>query len=96
MIQNIQYIPPYINFGFGVTTKLSTIHKPITVWLSTLYNQEAYTFSLTGPGTITKVSNYQYTIAHNVPGLYNIQLVVTLKATNTPLESNILYLTLTP
>lgn len=95
MIQNIKYIPPYIDFGFGVTTKNTAKNNPVTVWLSTLYNQEAYTFSLTGPGTITKVSNYEYTVTHNTPGIYNLQLIVTLKATNTPFESNILTLTLT-
>lgn len=96
MIQNIKYIPPYIDFGFGVTTKNTSINKAVTVWLSTLYNQDAYTFSLTGPGTITKVSNYEYTVTHNTPGMYTLQLIVTLKATNTPFESNLLYLNLTP
>lgn len=96
MIENIRYLTPYIDFGFGITTKNARLNDTVTVWLSTLYNQEAYSFSFVGPGTVTKITNYQYTITHNVPGTYNLQLIVTLKATSTRLESNLLTLNLNP
>ena len=94
MIQEIHTITPQIDFGFGQTVKRVTAGTPVTIWLSTLYNRDAYSFDLTAPGTVTKVSDYEYTVMHTVSGVYSPQLTVTHKATGLRLVSNTLNLTI--
>ena len=94
MIQQIHTLTPQIDFGFGHTVKKVPAGTSVTIWLSTLYNREAYCFALTAPGTITKVSDYEYTVMHTVSGVYSPQLTVTHKATGLRLVSNTLNLTI--
>ncbi|PZR24435.1 MAG: hypothetical protein DI539_00215 [Flavobacterium psychrophilum] len=94
MIQEIHTITPQIDFGFGQTVKRVTAGTPVTIWLSTLYNRDAYSFSLLAPGTVTKISDYEYTVTHNTAGVYSPILTVTHKATGLRLESNTLNLTI--
>ena len=92
---NIQQLQPQIDFGFGATTKGVSRNTPVTIWLSTLYNEEAYTFALISPyASIAKTSNYEYKVTLAQPGTYSLSLAVTQKATGIRLMSNILTLTI--
>ncbi|WP_159799248.1 hypothetical protein [Flavobacterium sp. MK4S-17] len=95
MINDIIYTPPLIDFGFGITEQTITAGEAVTVWLSSLYNQNSYTFHLIAPeGDIKVLSNYQYKLYYQNKGTYNIQLHVKHAVnTNIILKSNILNLT---
>ena len=95
MIQQLKNIPPFIDFGFGITQVQVTAGQPVTVWLTTLYNQDVYTFSLTAQGTVTKISNYEYVVAQTQPGTYTIKLGVNTSDKKISLVSNILTLIVT-
>lgn len=95
MIQEIHTIAPEIDFGFGHTVKKVAAGTHVTIWLSTIYNRDAYSFTLTAPGSIVAVSPYEYTVTHSTPGVYTLMLAVTHKATGLRLVSNTLNLTLT-
>lgn len=92
---NIQQLPPQIDFGFGKTAQRVQSNTPVKIWLNTLYNTGAYTFSLITPyGSLNKASDYEYTLTIAQPGTYSISLAVTQKATGIRLMSNILTLTI--
>lgn len=95
MIQQIHTLTPEIDFGFGHMVKKVAAGIPVTVWLGTLYNLEAYNFELSAPGIITVVSPYEYTVTHNIPGVYSPVLTVTHIPTGLRLVSNTLNLTIT-
>ncbi|RYD94286.1 MAG: hypothetical protein EOP54_17765 [Sphingobacteriales bacterium] len=96
MITTLKNIPPYIDFGFGITQMETTVGQPVTVWLNTLYNQEAYTFALSAPGAeVTKISNYQYQLTYATAGSYVISMDVAHAENTKSLESNILNITVT-
>jgi len=90
MIQQLKNIPPLIDFGFGLTSIQAAVNTPVTVWLNTLYNQEAYSFTLRATGAVTKISNYEYEIAYPQPGTYLIAMGVSTTDKKISLESNIL------
>ena len=94
MIYNVKKITPFIDFGFGVTEKNAAAGAAVKVWLSTLYNQNAYTFELSAPGAVTKVSDYEYIVTHNTQGLYPLFLTVTSKDGIINLVSNTITLNL--
>ena len=94
MIYNVKKITPFIDFGFGVTEITVAAGKPVTVWLSTLYNRNAYTFELSAPGTVTKISDYEYLVDHDTEGLYPITLTVASKDGTISLVSNTITLNL--
>ncbi|MHA3787460.1 hypothetical protein ACX0HA_04555 [Flavobacterium hauense] len=94
MIQQIHTVTPEIDFGFGQTVKREGAGVPVTIWLATIYNRDAYSFSLSAPGSITKLSDYEYTVIHTTPGVYSPVLTVTHKATGLRLVSNTLNLTI--
>lgn len=71
-----------------------TTGSPVRVWLSTLYNRNAYTFELTAPGTVTKISDYEYVVTHGTKGLYPITLSVRSKDGSISLVSNTITLNL--
>lgn len=92
----LQQLQPQIDFGFGVTQKSVQIENAVTIWLGTLYNEEAYTFQLSvSSGTYTKMSDYEYQLYYTQRGIYTISLAVTQKATGIRLMSNTLTLTVT-
>lgn len=92
---NIQHIQPQIDLGFGVTQKSVGVQNAVTVWLNTLYNEDAYSFVLLlSQGSYTKMSDYEYILYYTQPGTYTISLIVTQKATGMRLESNTLTLTI--
>ena len=90
MIQQLKNIPPFIDFGFGITHTHVTAGKPVTVWLNTLYNQEVYGFTLHATGVVTKISNYEYVVTYPLPGTYTLRLGVSTPDKKISLESNIL------
>lgn len=96
MINDLKHLPPAIDFGFGTTKTQATVGQPVTVWLQTLYNKEAYIFYLQCTGTVTKISDYQYRVTFSTPGEHTIQLAVTPKTKAAGLQSNILDLTVNP
>ena len=95
MITDLKTIAPAIDFGLGLTTLQAQAGQPVTVWLQTLYNRQAYTFILQCTGTVTKVSNYQYRVTFATPGNYTLQMAVTPVSKGTTRMSNILDLTVT-
>jgi len=95
MINSIQQVPPQIDFGFGATAKGVSRNTTVTIWLSTLYNEDAYSFTLLSQyGSVIKNSNYEYLLTLAQPGSYSISLAVTQKATGIRLMSNTLTLTI--
>lgn len=94
MIYNAKKITPFIDFGFGITEKTAATGSPVRVWLSTLYNRNAYTFELTAPGTVTKISDYEYVVTHGTKGLYPITLSVRSKDGSISFVSNTITLNL--
>lgn len=90
MINELKNLTPCISFGFGLTSASAVIGQPVTVWLQTLYNPEAYTFSLSAQGTVTKISDYEYEVAFGALGLYEIALIVSSKNSKTSLQSNVI------
>lgn len=95
MISEYKNLVPAIDFGLGLNTVTVPAGQPVTVWLQTLYNQQAYTFALQTTGAVNKISNYQYTVTFATPGTYTLQLAVTPADKSIALMSNILDLTVT-
>jgi len=96
MIHELKNITPFISFDFGITQAQAAVGQPVTVWLGTLYNQEAYTFVLSAPGAVvTKISNYEYAVAYAAADSYQVSMAVVNTAKTTSLASNILNLTIT-
>lgn len=95
MIPAYKHIPPFIDFGFGLTTLTVPLNKNITVWLNTIYNKEAYNFNLASQGaaSVNTISVYEYQLKYTQTGTYHISLTVTAKDATASLESNILTLT---
>lgn len=94
MISDFKTLPPVIDFGLGTTALQVQAGTPVTVWLQTLYNPQAYTFMLQCQGTVNKISNYRYEVTFATAGNYTIQLaVMPVKKGTTSLMSNILDLT---
>jgi hypothetical protein len=93
MIHDLKNAAPSITFGFGALAKEVAAGEPATVWLSTLYNQDAYVFSLQCEGAVQAVSNYEYEVTFSTAGTYSIQLLVSTKTKGASLQSNILTLT---
>jgi hypothetical protein len=92
MIQQLKNIPPFIDFGFGVTKQEVAVNTTVTVWLNTLYNQEVYGFTLHATGVVSKISNYEYEVRYPQPGTYTIKLGVSTTDKKISLDSNILTL----
>lgn len=95
MIQDVKNAVPAIDFGFGNLTKVAVTGEEVTVWLQTLYNQDAYTFALQTAGTVTKISNYEYRVAFAQAGSHPLQVVVSTIGKTKSLASNILNLNVT-
>jgi len=96
MIQQLKTITPAIDLGFGITQKQVAQGTTVTVWLNTLYNKEAYTFMLLAQGAaVTKISNYQYLLVYNTPGIYLVSLNVNSTDKTISIASNILNITVT-
>jgi len=96
MIHELKNITPFISFDFGITQTQAAVSQLVTIWLSTLYNQEAYTFVLSAPGAVvTKITNYEYFVAYPSAGSYQVSLTVVNTEKTTNLVSNILNLTIT-
>jgi len=94
MIQQLKTAAPIITFGFGVTQTQVAAGQPVTIWLSTLYNQLAYTFRLAAVGgQITKISNYEYSVTYSAKGSYTINVTVNSTDKTISLVSNTLNLT---
>lgn len=94
MITPLSNAKPFIDFGFGTIEKQAAQGETVTVWLSTIYNRNAYNFTLTAPGgTITIVSEYEYQITYPLAGNYQISLSAATKDKTISLASNILTLT---
>ncbi|MXN91290.1 hypothetical protein GR160_08615 [Flavobacterium sp. Sd200] len=91
MIHQLKTITPFIDFGFGITQLNTTANTPFTVWLQTLYNQNAYTFTLMATnGQVTQISNYEYIVVYPEPGTYQINITVDSANKRISLDSNIL------
>jgi hypothetical protein len=96
MIQQLKNLTPFIDFGFGNTQRQVTVNTPVTVWLNTLYNQDAYAFTLLANGAaVTPISNYEYTVTCPAPGTYTLSLAVGTPDKKISLASNILTLIVT-
>ena len=94
MLHELKNIIPSIDFGFGTATKVAQVGETFTVWLSTLYNQDAYSFFLQCEGSVTNISDYEYEVSYDAEGEYNIQLTVVSGDKKTSLESNVLTVTI--
>jgi hypothetical protein len=90
MINQFQNLQPFIDFGFGLTHKSIPAGASVTVWLTTLYNTEAYNVNLAAQGSVTKVSDYEYNITFNTPGLYEINMIASAKKKKISLQSNVI------
>lgn len=91
MIQQLKTLTPFISFGFGVTQQQVAANTPVTVWLNTLYNQDAYTFTLLAAGAaVTQISNYEYVVTYPATGTYTISITVATPDKKISLTSNIL------
>ena len=90
MINHLQNIRPYIDFGFGLTHKTIPAGASVTVWLNTLFNTGSYTFSLSAQGSTTKISENEYSIVFNTPGLYEINMIVSARKKKISLQSNVI------
>ncbi|KGO91742.1 PKD domain-containing protein [Flavobacterium subsaxonicum] len=94
MIQQLKTLTPFIHFGLGANQKQVAAGQPVTIWLDTLYNQEAYTFRLAAVGSqITKISNYEYQVTYAAAGSYTINFTVNSADKTISLASNTLNLT---
>lgn len=93
MIKQLQNIKPQISFGLGYTQTTVAAGTPVTVWLDTLYNLDAYVFFLSSPGTIARISDYEYRVTVHSPGTYPITLSVASKTAKISLQSNTITLT---
>jgi hypothetical protein len=94
MIEQLKNLSPIITFGFGTIQKQINAGQPVTVWLNTIYNQEAYTFTLAAAGAVvTKISNYEYSVSYTAAGSYTISLAVNSTNKTISLVSNILTVT---
>lgn len=88
MIQQLKNLPPAISFGLGSTAAQASAGKPVTVWLGTLYNRDAYAFTLNTEGTVQKISDYEYRVVFDAPGEYHINLTVNSIRKGISLQSN--------
>lgn len=89
VIPNSQNIPaPRISFGNGVDSISVEVGQTVEVWLSTPL--PGVTSSISHPGAI-KVSEYQYNITPDSPGITDISLSVT--STEVPIVTNTITLT---
>lgn len=96
MINQLKTLPPFIDYGLGITQQQVTAGTPVTVWLNTLYNQETYSFLLHAVGAaVTRISNYEYTITATIPGTYTITMTIGTANKKISLASNILTLIVT-
>lgn len=94
MIQQLRNMPPFIDFGLGVTEKTISVGQKVTIWLSTLYNPDAYSTSLDAAGAeVTRISDYEYEVVCGTPGVYSISLAVGSTSRKISLQSNTLTLT---
>ncbi len=90
MIHQLQNQQPFIDFGFGLTHKTIPAGTSVTVWLITLFNTGSYIFSLSAQGTVIKVSDYEYKITFDTPGLYEINMIVSARKKKISLQSNVI------
>jgi hypothetical protein len=94
MIQEIRSAQPFIDFGFGITQHTVGIGQTAVIWLSTLYNQDAYNTGLNANGaTITRISPFEYEVIYSTPGTYEINLNVGSNTRKISLQSNTITLT---
>lgn len=95
MITILRNLQPAIDFGSGRATASTTVGQPVVVWLQTIYNQDTFTFTLQTAGDITKISNYEYLVSFNEPGIYTVQLIASTIGKTKSIASNILNLNVT-
>jgi hypothetical protein len=94
MIKKLKSIQPAIDFGNGNTTMQISTGETVTVWLSTLYNQEAYSFNLQADGLqAIRISDYEYRVTPALPGSYTLQMAIISIDKTISLTSNTLTLT---
>lgn len=94
MIHELRNAQPFIDFGLGVTQHTVSIGQIVTVWLSTLYNQDSYNTGLNANGAvITRVSPFEYEVTYSTPGIYDISLNVGSNTRKISLQSNTITLT---
>jgi hypothetical protein len=93
MIKQLQNALPEIDFGLGATQTTTDTGIPVTVWLNTLYNLDAYVFILSTQGNVTKISDYEYQIVFYQTGTHEIKLDVISKTKKISLQSNTITVT---
>ena len=94
MIKELSTTRPFIDFGLGITATSTIAGTPVTVWLSTLYNSDAYTTGLNAPGgVVTRVTDYEYSVTYSAAGEHHISLFVNSTTRKTSLQSNTITLT---
>lgn len=86
-------MPPQIDFGLGFTKTETTTGTPVTVWLNTLYNSDAYVFVLSAEGNVTKISDYEYQVVFYETGTYGMKVQVVSKTKKISLQSNTITVT---
>lgn len=91
MITELLHVTPDIDFGFGWQHAVTSISEPVTVWLNTVYNRNDYTITFIAPpgSKTTKLSDYEYSISYNAPGVYELQLEVSTRAGITIMSNTI-------
>lgn len=93
MIKQLQNTAPFIDFGFGNTQTVVNTGVPVTVWLSNLYNPDAYVYILSAPGSVKTISDYEYEVSFYDVGTYEIKLNVISKNKKISLQSNAITVT---
>lgn len=92
MIFELRNKEPLIDFGFGAIEKTVSVNTPVTIWQNTIYNSKEYEYLLTYTDSVkatqTKVSDYEYQLSYNEPGVYSITIIVSNKAKSIGLTSN--------
>lgn len=94
MIVNLKSIIPFISFDFAYTEKTIQAGDTLNVWLTSVFNEDDYSFKLTTSGaTSVKIDNYQYSILYETPGSFSIEMEVSNTAKTKILTSNKLNVT---
>lgn len=99
MITTLRKDQPFIGFELAMVSATAAVGQPVTVWLTTLFNQDAYTFSLTATGaTKTKIADNEWELTYAAPGTYQVQMKLTTAKSikkGFTLNSNIITVTIT-
>lgn len=95
MIQEYRNLTPFIDLGFGLESGKAAINEVITVWLSTIYDDE-YSSNISYNATkasLVKVSDYEYQLTFTEPGEYEVFIVVSDMSKTLNFKSNTITLT---